>query len=310
MHFGEIIKMKTDTAFGIAHNTTGNIPQGRHAAGLQSVTALAQSTTNATPDQHSELLVNRNMSLLHRRTDVDDLENSRDFAAPLWSRAHKISQSADAAQTMVPGHAAPVGGYTKRLFDITIALTTLILMAPIMALIALLIYLTMGGPIFFSQQRIGYNRKAFRCLKFRSMVTNADERLAALLAQDPEAAHSWATTQKLKHDPRVTWLGHLLRKSSLDELPQLINILRGEMSCIGPRPIIQEELERYGPHARDYAMAKPGLTGLWQVNGRSNTSYDHRVECDRYYVNNWSLALDFNILFRTVPAVLKFNETS
>lgn len=302
--------MKTDTAYSIAHNTTGNINQGRHSAGLQSVTALAQNTANGTPDQHSELLVNRNMSLLHRRTDVDGLENSGGFSTPLWSRAHKITQPADVTERIAPAHHVPVGGHTKRVFDIVIALTTLILMAPIMGIIALLIYFTMGGPIFFAQPRMGYNRKTFRCLKFRSMVTNADERLAALLAQDKEAAHSWATTQKLKRDPRVTWLGHLLRKSSLDELPQLINILRGEMSCIGPRPVIQEELDRYGPHAQDYAMAKPGLTGLWQVNGRSNTSYDHRVECDRYYVNNWSLALDISILLRTVPAVLKFNETS
>lgn len=293
--------MKTDTAYSIAHNTTGNINQGRHSAGLQSVTALAQNTANGTPDQHSELLVNRNMSLLHRRTDIDP---------PLWSHAQKISQSAELTERAAPGHALPVGGYTKRIFDIVIALITLILMAPVMAVIALLVYVTMGGPVFFAQPRIGYNRKVFQCLKFRSMVKDADKRLAAHLAQNPDAAHSWATTQKLKHDPRVTWLGHLLRKSSLDELPQLINILRGEMSCIGPRPIIQEELDRYGSHARDYAMAKPGLTGLWQVNGRSNTSYDHRIECDRFYVNNWSLALDFNILFRTVPAVLKFNETS
>lgn len=209
-----------------------------------------------------------------------------------------------------PAADAPVGGRVKRAFDVTIASTTLILMAPTMILIALLIMMTMGGPVFFVQQRVGFKRRLFGCLKFRTMVTDAGDRLADYLAHNPDAARAWRETQKLKNDPRVTWLGHLLRKSSLDELPQLFNVLRGDMSCIGPRPVLQDELNRYGDHDVDYTRAKPGLTGMWQVNGRSKSSYAHRVKCDRYYVRRWSVALDFKILFRTIPAVMKFDETA
>lgn len=208
-----------------------------------------------------------------------------------------------------PGADAPVGGIVKRAFDVTIASTTLILMAPIMILIALLILATTGGPVFFVQQRVGFKRRLFGCLKFRTMVVDAGDRLAAYLAEHPGAAQSWRETQKLRNDPRVTWFGRILRKSSLDELPQLFNVLSGDMSCIGPRPVLQDELARYGEHDADYARAKPGLTGMWQVNGRSNASYAYRVKCDRYYVRRWSVGLDLGILFKTFPAVIKFDET-
>ncbi len=206
--------------------------------------------------------------------------------------------------------AAPVGGRLKRIFDILIATTTLLLMAPIFLTIALLIVLTMGRPVFFVQKRVGFNRKSFGCLKFRTMVTNANERLAAHLLNCPQAARDWAENQKLAHDPRVTPLGQILRKSSLDELPQLINIIRGDMSCVGPRPVLEEELSRYGLNAREYIRARPGLTGMWQVNGRNSTTYAHRVKYDRYYVMRWSFLLDLGILVRTIPAVMKFDETS
>jgi exopolysaccharide production protein ExoY len=212
------------------------------------------------------------------------------------------------AATVTPRR--PIGGLGKRMFDIAIAGTALIVMAPLMLTIALLILVTMGGPVIFRQQRVGFDKRPFGCFKFRSMVTDAQERLARHLAQDEEAARLWRETQKLKHDPRITWLGHLLRKSSLDELPQLFNILRGDMSCIGPRPVITPELTRYGPHADDYAKARPGLTGFWQVSGRSNTTYAHRINCDRFYVRRWSLTLDLLILLRTIPAVLRYKETS
>ncbi|WP_088347483.1 MULTISPECIES: sugar transferase [Rhodomicrobium] len=227
-----------------------------------------------------------------------------------WASAHaqNAEQSAEAGFHPVAG--APIGGAAKRIFDITIAFTTLVLMAPLMLLIAALIYATTGGPVFFAQRRIGFNRATFSCYKFRTMVTDADARLKLHLATHPEAARAWQETQKLKYDPRITWLGHILRKSSLDELPQLFNVLLGQMSCIGPRPVIAEELQRYGEHAQDYLRAKPGLTGMWQVNGRSSTSYAHRVNCDRFYVRRWSLLLDFIILFKTIPAVLKFDETA
>ena len=204
----------------------------------------------------------------------------------------------------------PVGGVWKRGFDIFVAGSAIIVMAPLMLFVAFLILITMGRPVVFVQQRIGFNKLPFGCFKFRSMVANAQERLEQHLAQDEEAARIWRETQKLKHDPRITWLGHLLRKSSLDELPQLFNILRGDMSCIGPRPVITAELSRYGTHADDYARAKPGLTGFWQISGRSNTTYAFRINCDRYYVRRWSLGLDIMIMLRTLPAVLRYKETS
>lgn len=205
---------------------------------------------------------------------------------------------------------APVGGSVKRAIDIMIAATTLFVMAPIMLIVAGLIYLTQGGSVVFAQPRVGFGRKMFRCFKFRTMVPDADKRLAAHLAANPEAAREWQETQKLKNDPRVTWLGRFLRKSSIDELPQLINVLRGEMSCIGPRPIVADELARYGEYAEEYAMTRPGLTGIWQVSGRSNTTYAQRVQMDRYYARRWSLALDAKILFMTVPALVKISQTA
>jgi len=205
----------------------------------------------------------------------------------------------------------PVGGFLKRSFDVTFALSAVILMSPIMIAIAALIFFTMGGPIIFKQQRVGYGRSTFRCFKFRTMVPDAQERLLRYLADDARASHNWQTSQKLKADPRITWLGHILRRSSLDELPQLFNVLRGDMSCIGPRPVLSSELEdRYGVHAKDYARAKPGLTGIWQVSGRNSTTYAHRINCDRYYVRRWSFVLDLVILLRTIPAVLRFKDTA
>jgi exopolysaccharide production protein ExoY len=203
----------------------------------------------------------------------------------------------------------PVGGAWKRALDITVALCALVVLAPIMAVVALLILVTMGRPVVFIQQRVGFGRAMFGCFKFRTMVPDAQERLARYLAENPEAAVLWRETQKLRHDPRITWLGHVLRKTSLDELPQLFNVLRGEMSCVGPRPVIANELARYGTHAADYLSAKPGLTGMWQVGGRSTTSYAHRVNCDRYYVRRWSLMLDVIIMLRTVPAVMRFRDS-
>lgn len=241
----------------------------------------------------------------HLGRDADTLKK------PAWAdpRARGQVQVARRIETARPA-AAPVGGFVKRALDVTIASTTLLLMAPTMILVAILILVTMGRPIFFMQQRVGYSRKLFGCLKFRTMVSDAGDRLAAYLAANPEAAREWSETQKLENDPRVTWLGNILRKSSLDELPQLLNVLRGDMSCIGPRPVLLDELKRYGEHGDDYAKAKPGLTGMWQVNGRSRTSYAHRVNCDRYYVRRWSVALDCRILFKTIPAVMKFDETA
>ncbi len=204
----------------------------------------------------------------------------------------------------------PLGGYWKRGLDIAIASSMLLILAPVMLMTAALIYLTMGRPIFYADERIGFNRTAFRCYKFRTMVKNAKDKLTAYLENNPEAAAEWRLTQKLKDDPRITPLGKLLRKSSLDELPQLMNALRGDMTCVGPRPVTVGELARYGASARYYIRTRPGLTGLWQVSGRSNTSYRYRVVLDRSYVTSWSVWSDISILLRTAPALLRFRDSA
>ncbi|WP_378942527.1 sugar transferase [Mesorhizobium sp. ANAO-SY3R2] len=179
-----------------------------------------------------------------------------------------------------------------------------------MLVVFLLIRATIGGPAVYSHIRVGFHGKPFNCCKFRTMVANSDEVLRELLARDPEAARQWAENRKLKNDPRITFLGMILRKSSLDELPQLFNVLRGEMSCVGPRPIVADELSRYGGFVVDYLAAKPGITGLWQVTGRSSTDYMSRVALDSHYVRNWSLRADLVILFRTIFAVMRFDDAS
>jgi exopolysaccharide production protein ExoY len=168
----------------------------------------------------------------------------------------------------------------------------------------------MGGSILFCQDRVGYGGRLFRCYKFRTMREDAEEALERHLARSPAATREWTETQKLRHDPRVTPLGYVLRKSSLDELPQLWNVLRGEMSCVGPRPILESELARYGELAADYMKLRPGITGLWQVSGRSRLSYGERVEVDSAYARCWSMRLDFWIVPQTIPALLRFDGTS
>jgi exopolysaccharide production protein ExoY len=203
-----------------------------------------------------------------------------------------------------------IGGRSKRLVDIVLGATALVLSLPLMLLVAIAIRTTMGGPVLFSQLRIGRNGVPFRCYKFRTMVNNGEEALRKHLATDPQAAIEWRATCKLQRDPRVTPVGNILRKSSLDELPQLLNILRGEMSCVGPRPVVPGELARYGDNAGAYLRSRPGLTGLWQTCGRSRLSYNDRVALDVHYVSNWSLWLDFLIIIKTVPAVLNFHESA
>jgi exopolysaccharide production protein ExoY len=205
---------------------------------------------------------------------------------------------------------APVGGVRKRTLDIAIALLVLALLGPLMILIAVAIRFCMGGPVIFHHERIGLNGRMFVCFKFRTMARNADQILRAHLADNPSAAREWQETQKLRHDPRVGFFGNILRKSSLDELPQLFNVLRGDMSCVGPRPIVPAELGRYGAHARTCFRARPGITGLWQTNGRNRLSYAERVALDHYYANHWSLWLDMILLLKTIPAVLRVDNTS
>jgi exopolysaccharide production protein ExoY len=204
----------------------------------------------------------------------------------------------------------PLGGLAKRTVDVVLAGLLLILSAPIMLLIAAAIRLSMGGPAVFGHRRVGYRGRTFVCYKFRTMASNAQAVLDRHLAESPEAAREWQATRKLSNDPRVTRLGRILRKTSLDELPQLLNVLAGDMSLIGPRPIVPDEMARYGRHLQAYLCARPGITGVWQTNGRSSVSYRTRVACDRCYARHWSLRLDLGLLLKTIPAVLKFDQTS
>ncbi|MCX8084257.1 MAG: undecaprenyl-phosphate galactose phosphotransferase WbaP [Calditerrivibrio sp.] len=194
----------------------------------------------------------------------------------------------------------------KRLFDIILSLILLPILLVIIVLIAILIKIDSRGPVFYKHIRIGKNGSRVPVLKFRTMYIDAKERLNKLLEQDEELKKEWETSYKLKNDPRVTKIGKFLRKTSLDELPQIFNVLKGEMSLVGPRPVTEEELERYyKDKAEYYYMVPPGITGLWQVSGRSDTSYEFRVWLDSWYVMNWSLWLDIVILFKTVKTVLK-----
>jgi undecaprenyl-phosphate galactose phosphotransferase len=196
----------------------------------------------------------------------------------------------------------PAAMAAKRLVDIALSLGGLVFLAPVLVPIAILVKLD-GGPLFFGHLRVGRAGNQFRCWKFRTMDVDADRRLAELLATDPEAEAEWRRDQKLTHDPRVTPVGRFLREVSLDELPQLFNVLLGDMSLVGPRPVVLDELERYRDEAVTYLKVRPGLTGLWQVNGRNSTTYEERVRLDEYYVRNWTLWRDFVILVKTVPEV-------
>jgi exopolysaccharide production protein ExoY len=195
-------------------------------------------------------------------------------------------------------------GRVKRAFDFAIAALALLFLAPVFLTIAALIKLTDPGPILYAHRRIGRHGERFSCLKFRTMAVDAEERLAHILLTDPQAAEEWQATQKLRNDPRVTSLGSFLRKSSLDELPQLWNVIRGDMSIVGPRPITRAELSRYGRDRRYYLLVRPGITGLWQVSGRSSADYDKRVGFDRQYLEEWSWLGEFWILLMTIPALL------
>jgi len=198
--------------------------------------------------------------------------------------------------------ARPGPRFVKRVFDLFAAAGLLVLLAPVLAFFSWKIRRT-GRNAMFGHLRIGQHGRSFRCLKFRTMVPNADTVLAEVLARDPEARTEWEKDFKLKNDPRITPIGIFLRETSLDELPQLWNVLKGEMSLVGPRPIIEEELDRYGDQVGYYLEAPPGMTGLWQISGRNDTGYEDRVALDCWYARNWSLWYDLMILVKTVRVV-------
>ncbi|XYD06966.1 sugar transferase [Methylobacterium sp. NMS12] len=224
--------------------------------------------------------------------------------------ADQVGEAAEAvAEAVLPtapfvARGLRLGWAAKRGLDITVAATALFLLLPLLLLIAALVYAGDRKAPIFRHMRVGRDGRRFGCLKFRSMVTNGDAVLAAHLAANPQARAEWAATHKLSDDPRVTAIGYVLRKTSLDELPQLWNVLRGEMSLVGPRPIVPAEVARYGRAFPTCFAVPPGVTGLWQVSGRSDTTYAERVALDLDYATRWTLHRDLAIMLRTVPAVL------
>lgn len=191
----------------------------------------------------------------------------------------------------------------KQFFDRTAAALGLIVLSPVFLLIGLMIKKD-GGPAFYYQNRVGYKGKLFKCWKLRSMIVNADQALQKILTNDPQARAEWDKDFKLKNDPRITKIGHFIRKTSLDELPQLWNVLRGDMSLVGPRPVTEKETLFYGDALKDYTSVKPGMTGLWQVSGRNDVSYAGRVALDSRYVHTRSFFGDIGIIMRTVRVML------
>ncbi|WP_246725335.1 sugar transferase [Beijerinckia sp. L45] len=196
------------------------------------------------------------------------------------------------------------GDTAKRGLDVCVVLAALLLLSPLIVFMALSLLVLQGRPIFIKHRRVGRGGKPFLCFKFRTMVVNGDQVLARHIAKNDDARVEWEMTRKIKNDPRVTPLGQVLRKTSVDELPQLFNILRGDMSLVGPRPIVRDEVVHYGTSIEHYYKVRPGLTGIWQISGRSDLSYKSRVSMDVEYVENRNLTRDLIIIAKTIPAVL------
>jgi len=254
---------------------------------------LVSSSDRRNHSETSEVAIETDGALELRATE------RHDFETHAWSES--IRRFADIAACRRALNAA-----VKRLLDLLGALVLAIVFSPLMLAIVLLVRGS-GGSVIYKHRRVGRDGKMFECLKFRTMVPNADQVLRSLLEQDPVMKAEWVRDHKLRKDPRVTRLGHFLRRTSLDELPQIWNVVRGEMSLVGPRPVIREELLRYGRNVGAYLAAKPGITGLWQVTGRNDTDYRRRVVLDTYYVRNQSFLLDMYILLKTTGVVLAGN---
>jgi Undecaprenyl-phosphate galactose phosphotransferase WbaP len=195
--------------------------------------------------------------------------------------------------------------WIKRFLDLVMVILGGIIIFPFMLIIALLIKISSPGPVLYSHTRLGQNGKRFKVYKFRSMVIDAGERLKNLLDSDPKIREEWEVNYKLRNDPRITKIGKFLRMSSLDELPQIINVLKNEMSLVGPRPITEDEVEKYGENYERIFSVKPGITGLWQVSGRSDTDYHERIAYDIYYLQSWSVWLDLWVVYKTFSVVLR-----
>lgn len=214
---------------------------------------------------------------------------------PEWGE--QAYRSASSRKTSIP----------EAIFNRTFALLALLFFAPFMIFAAIAIVLSDGGPVFYRQQRVGQGGRLFSCLKFRTMVTDADARLERLLAENPVARQEWELDRKIKSDPRITCIGSFLRKTALDELPQFINVLAGDMLVVGPRPIVPDEMSMYGDAIDVYLSVRPGITGLWQVEARRLECYDDRVDLDCRYVRNRSFGLDLEIILKTAGLMLTRN---
>ncbi len=246
-------------------------------------------------------LVNRVQPLVHNLSIVPNL-----IAIPMSGiKAERFFNEKIMLLRLKNNLASPLNRWIKYSFDFICTLIGTVIISPLLLLIAAGIYFDSPGPVIFKHVRIGKNGREFGCYKFRTMCMDADKKLAELLANDAAARAEWERDFKLKNDPRVTKVGKFLRKTSLDELPQIFNVLKGEMSLVGPRPVVDKELEKYGEYLDDYLMVRPGITGMWQVNGRSDTTYEERVHMDSWYVRNWSIWIDIMLLWRTVKSVIK-----
>lgn len=246
-------------------------------------------------------LVNRVQPLVHNLSIVPNL-----IAIPMSGiKAERFFNEKIMLLRLKNNLASPLNRWIKYTFDFICTLIGTVIISPLLLLIAAWIYFDSPGPVIFRHVRIGKNGREFGCYKFRTMCMDADKKLAELLANDAAARAEWERDFKLKNDPRVTKVGKFLRKTSLDELPQIFNVLKGEMSLVGPRPVVEAELEKYGEYLDDYFMVRPGITGMWQVNGRSDTTYEERVHMDSWYVRNWSIWIDIMLLWRTVKSVIK-----
>jgi len=200
---------------------------------------------------------------------------------------------------------SPPGLGVKRAIDLIAALIGIVIASPVLVALVLMVALTSRGPVFYVQERLGRDGRPFPLVKLRTMRRHADRMLADYLERHPELAEEWRATWKLRNDPRVTRVGRLMRRYSLDELTQLFNVLVGHMSIVGPRPVVADEIARFGDRARDILAFRPGLTGLWAISGRNDLSYDERVELEHRYVRTWSIKRDISIIVRTIPAVFR-----
>lgn len=233
--------------------------------------------------------------------DVELMLPFRSLPERRYYRTHWITHDITTVR-LAPSLGSRSQAYVKRTFDLVVASVILVFLGPLFLILAACVA-TSGRPVFYASKRIGRHGKIFKCLKFRTMIPDADTKLAEILTNHPDAAAEWHLTRKLKNDPRVTSIGRFLRRTSLDELPQLINVIKGDMSLVGPRPNFPEDIDLYGEYRDLYLSWRPGLTGLWQISGRSDIDFRRRVQMDVFYMQNWSLFRDIVILLMTIRVV-------